>query len=727
MPKMSLDKNNHFSLTRLLAGSLSALLLFPSGTALNLKDLHDHGKLTVLLQNSSPEQKEAVELIHIAEMQLLTGSYTAVLKTIEQLLSLITSFYHKKFASTEQHLLLERVSVRLLERVGDYLLRRGLAENALLFYDAILAQNPLDAAILKKKGRLFYTRGASGLLEAEQAYRKAMAADPHDLDNYEDLGRVLEAWRDQQEDAAFIYREAILHCRTDLEYIRFYHRLNSLFPDHTDVVLRMGKIYRRLGMFTPARQYLEQAWEATSNTWVGLDLAWVYLLTNELSRASKLLNEIEFNIGFLQEERDGGSTAFQWKKNYLLGLLCEAEGDFAAAGDYYQLVENPSPVFWLSQAGLARLALYSGHYQDADLILRKIPAAQRAELEQDYFELCRFMEETMATGHPLHAAVWSEDAGRLDPSYQLKRDIYRRSMGPAFWRKYEFSEILDNGPASQVYLGRERSRGRNVAIKMIRGDIIRDPTVVRRLQGRLRLMQTDEQPAGLLFPGRDCYYNGDLYFAMDYMEGGNLAARLQEAPFEIECLLKLARQMLKGLDYLFRHKKALFHGAIKPENILFDSNDNLRISDFDLLEVIEGSKIFSPAVLRGKTPYIRNFFYAAPERFDWRSPLFSFLTGRQRMRVESPQMALEGVDHRADLYSVGVIIYEMATGFLPCGGKDLKSLRSYHRSSNIPTATRLNPAVPPALDEVIGGLLQKDPGRRFSSPAAVLKMLQAVS
>ncbi len=724
MDRRILEKKGHLSLAQLLDGSFSALLILPAGTKLEPKDLHDDVKLDALLQNAYPEQKRALELIQIAEMQFFTESFTASLKTCNELYSLLEGFYNKRRVDTQKYTLLKRVFNRIWEATGDCLLSRNLTEEALLFYEEVLRNNPQDINIIKKKGRLFYTRGATGLSEAEYLYRKAVKLNPRDLDIYENLGRVMEACEEGEKEAAFIYREALSQCRTDLEYIRFYLRLYGLMPDDTSVVLRLGKLYHRLGMYNQAMRYLEEAWERSGNTWIALDLSWLYLMTNELLRGEELLKKAEAGIKNSAGENAAFLEAFHCKKNYLMGLLREEERDYAAAEEFYRAVATTAKFYGLAQAGLVRIALHKGDFKGAQAILRIIPPAVRFEMEKDYFELCRLMEETLAAEHPAHAATWCEVASTVDLDYQLKRDIYKRSMGSAFWRKYEIIDLIANGPAGQVYLGREQARGRKIAIKQIQATFLKDPQTVRRLQGRLKLMQDIDQP-GLLFPEGDCYYNGDLYFVMEYMEGGNLAEKLKQAPFSLEYLLKIARKLLMSLDYLYRYKKAYLHGAIKPENILFDRKEFPIISDFDLIETIEGSKMFSSPFIRQHPAFLRTYLYAAPERFNWKSSLLTFITGRG-LGSESPEMALEGVDHRADLYSLGVILFEMATGLLPCGGADIKSLRSYHRSTLIPLALRLNPAIPEALDEVISGLLQKDPRQRFATPAAVLKRMQMI-
>ena len=724
MYRMSPEKEGHLSLAQLLDGSISALLLLPVGTNLEPKDLHNDGKLNAVLQNTCPEQKQAVELIQIAEMQFLTGSFTAAFKTCNQLFSLLDSFYKKRRVDLQKHVLLKRVFNRICEAVADNLLSRNLTEEALLFYEEILRHNPQDLNIMKKKGRLFYTRGASGLSEAEHLYRNSVKLEPRNLDNYENLGRVMEAWEEREKDAAFIYREALSQCCTDLEYIRFYLRLYGLMPDDTNVALQLGKLYRRLGMYAQAIRYLEEAWERSGSAWVALDFSWLYLMTNELLRGEELLKRAEAGIKNTGEEDAASLEAFQYKKSYLMGLLREEEGDYSAAEEFYRGVAVTANVYWLAQAGLVRLALNTGDYMEAQAILRVIPAAVRSGLEKDYFELCRLMEETLSAEHPGQAAAWCEVAATVDSDYQLKRDIYKRSMGSAFWRKYEVIDLIANGPVGQVYLGREQARGRKIVIKLIQASVLKDPQTVRRIQGRLKLMQDIDQP-GLLFPEGDCYYNGDLYFVTEYMEGGNLAERLKQAPLSLASLLKIARKLLMSLDYLYRYKKAYYHGAIKPENILFDRKGSPIISDFDLIEAIEGSKMFTSAFIKDHPVFLRTFLYAAPERFNWKSSLRTFIT-RRRLGGESPEMALEGVDYRADLYSLGVILFEMATGFLPCGGANIKSLRSYHRSTVIPRTLQLNPAIPEALDEVISGLLQKDPRQRFATPAAVLKRLQMI-
>ncbi|MEW5921723.1 MAG: protein kinase [Bacillota bacterium] len=724
MSGRSLEKDDGLSLVQLLEGCLSSLLALEAGTNLEPEELRQGGsKLGALLQTGSAEQKQAVELLHIAEIQLLTGSHAAARQTCHRLFSLLQDFHKKRGASPQQRLLLQRIFNRVLEDAGERLFNRGLPEEALAYYEEASARNPKNTELLKKKGRLHYCSGVAGLAEAERLYRKVVELNPHDLDNFENLGRVLEAWSGREKDALFVYREAMSYCRSDLQHIRFYLRLYTLFPEDTDIALRLGKLYRRLGMYSEARRYLEEAWKRSANHWAALDLAWLYLLTNGTRRAAELLERAESAFtAALTEDSSTAGEAFRWKKSYLTGLLHEEEGDYSAAGMCYRAVDPPAPVYWPAQVGLARLALYGGDYREAEKTLRSMPELQRSELEQEYFEICRLMEETVAAEHPLHAAVWRENAGKLDPHYQLKRNIYRRSMGPAFWRKYEIIDIIGDGPVGQVYLGRERARGRKVAVKMLQAEILSDPLSVRRLQGRLKMMRTLDHP-GLLVPEEDCYYNGDLYYAMEYMEGGSLTALLRQAPLAPRRLLEIAWQLCLALDYLYRGKKGFFHGAIKPENILFDPAGRLRISDFDLLETITGSKIFSASFTREPSLYKRTFFYAAPERFQWKPSLLGFLAGR-RAGGQSPEMVLEGVDHRADLYSLGVMLYELATGFLPNQRADLRSLQSYHCSAIIPSALLLNPAIPLELDRIITGLLQKDPRQRFASPTVVLERLK---
>ncbi len=724
MSGKSLEKDAALSLTQMLAGSLSFILALETGLSLEPEELRQSGaKLGAFLHTASPLQKQAVELIHITEIQLLLGNHAAARQSLKQLFSVLQDLHRPRSTSSRRQLLLQRLYSRILEDAGDYLCGRGQPEEALAYYEEGLARDLRNTELLKKKGRLHYRCGMIGLPEAERLYRRAIEVDPHDLDNYENLGRVLEAWGDRQKDALFVYREAMAYCRSELQQIRFYLRLYSLFPGNTDVAWRLGNLYRRLGMYSEAGRYLEEAWQQKGGYWIALDLAWLYLLTNRTRSAADLLERAE--DAFTTTDKKDGSTsgeAFRGKKNYLMGLLHEEEGNYEAAGSCYRSVEPPSQVYWLAQAGLARLALYGGDYREVEKTLRGMPELQRFELEQEYFEICRLMEETVAAEHPLHAAVWRENLGKTDPNYQLKSDIYRRSMGPSFWRKYEILDFMGDGPVSQVYLARERASGKKVALKMIRGEMLSDPLSIRRLQGRLKMMSSFNHP-GLLLPAQDCYYNGDFYFVMEYAEGGSLAALLRQAPFNLRQILDLAWQLGLALDYYHRRKKGFFHGNLKPENILLDGKGRYKISDFDFLEAITGSRVFPAAFTREPSLFRRTFFYAAPERFRWKNPFFGFFAGR-RGESESPEMVLEGVDHRADLYSLGVILYELATGLLPHQKTNLKSLKSYHRSDALSSAREFNPAVPLVLDQVIDGLLQKKPHQRFATPAEMLEKLK---
>lgn len=717
-------KDAVLSLAQLLDGSISILLALEAGTNLAVEEMRQNGgKLDALLRTASPGQRQAVELIQLAEMQLLAGAYAAARQTMQRLFPLLQDYHKQRGSSPLQLVLLRRIHARVLEDTADFLAARGVNEEALACYAEAALRDPHNGELIKKQGRLHYRSGINGLAEAERLMHRAVELNPRDLENYEDLGRVLEARGDRQKDALFIYREAMSYCRSDMQHIRIYLRLAGLYPGDNNVARRLGNLYRRIGIYSEARRCLEEAWQQSGDHWTALDLAWLCLLTGDTHRGAELikLGESSFNTN-VKEDGSTRGEAFRWTKNYLEGLLREEEGAAEAARASYRSVEPASSVYWPAQLGLARLALYEGDYGAVEKTLRSIPELQRSELEREYFEICRLMEETVATAQPLQAALWREHRGETDPHYQLKSDIYSRSMGPSFWRKYEILDMIGDGPVSQVYLGRERATGKKVAIKMVQVEFLSDPLCVRRLQGRLKTMANLRHP-GLLVPAADCYYNGDLYYVMEYAEGGSLTSLIRQAPLNPLFIIEIALQICQALHYLYRQQKAYFHGALKPENILLDEAGLCRISDFDLLETATGSKTYPAGFTREPSLYRRTFLYAAPERFRWKKSLFSLITAR-RPQAESPEMALEGVDHRADLYSLGVILYELAAGFLPQQKTDLRSLRAYHRSTTIPSARLLNPAIPLELDQMIGGLLQKDPQRRFSTPVEVMEKLK---
>jgi serine/threonine protein kinase len=131
---------------------------------------------------------------------------------------------------------------------------------------------------------------------------------------------------------------------------------------------------------------------------------------------------------------------------------------------------------------------------------------------------------------------------------------------------------------------------------------------------------------------------------------------------------------------------------------------------------MEGTKVFTADILKNYRQFTGTFLYAAPERFDSRG--FWSVRVKNRGRGDSLEAAVQGVDHRADLYSLGVILFELLTGVLPFKEYSVRGVVRFHRSFKAwPSPRVFNPALPVDLEEIILRLLCRNPSDRYATPA----------
>ncbi len=270
------------------------------------------------------------------------------------------------------------------------------------------------------------------------------------------------------------------------------------------------------------------------------------------------------------------------------------------------------------------------------------------------------------------------------------------SPGPAFvpprpedlaphFPHLEILELLGRGGMGVVYKARQLRLDRLVALKILPPELGHDPAFAERFAREARAMARLTHPR--IVGVHDFGESGGLfYLVMEYVEGANLRGLMRGGCLRPEEALRIVPQVCDALQYA--HEEGVVHRDIKPENILLDRRGNVKIADFGLAKLL--GMMTPDSVLTGSRQVVGTLRYMAPEQME--RPLH--------------------VDHRADIYSLGVVFYEMLTGELPIGRFDPPSKRA---------------RVDVRLDDVVFRALEKEPERRYQHASEVKTRVERLS
>ena len=253
--------------------------------------------------------------------------------------------------------------------------------------------------------------------------------------------------------------------------------------------------------------------------------------------------------------------------------------------------------------------------------------------------------------------------------------------------RYQLQRLIGRGGMADVYLALDLRRQVEVAIKVLREDLAEDPEFVTRFQREAEALARLDHPNVVRFYSFERQANS-AFIVMDYVAGNTLRGRLMEAggPLPLDEVTRIMRQITAALYYA--HSQGYVHRDIKPGNIMFKEDGTALLSDFGIARVAEGTTMTMGPI---GTPA-----YMSPEQ----------ILGRP-------------VDARTDIYSLGVVLYEMVTGRRPflgetgTGTSTTDRIRQEHLHAQPPDPRRFNPSLPPAAVSVLMTALAKDPAQRF--------------
>jgi serine/threonine-protein kinase len=267
-------------------------------------------------------------------------------------------------------------------------------------------------------------------------------------------------------------------------------------------------------------------------------------------------------------------------------------------------------------------------------------------------------------------------------------------IGTVLSGRYRLESKLGSGGMSTVYLARDGTLERWVAVKVMHREMSDQPDQIERFRREARAVAQLSHPnvVAVIDAGED---GGHPYIVFEYVDGETLKQRIERVgPLPVDEATAYAIEIGRGL--LAAHTRRLVHRDVKPQNVLIDSEGRAKVTDFGIARSLEADGLTQTGRVLGTTDYV------------------------------SPEQAMgRGVDARTDIYSLGVLLYEMLTGEVPFTAETVVGVAMKHVNEPMPDVQKRRPEVSSALAAVVERATAKEPKKRYLDMASCLADLEA--
>ncbi|MFZ9887718.1 MAG: protein kinase domain-containing protein [Myxococcota bacterium] len=319
------------------------------------------------------------------------------------------------------------------------------------------------------------------------------------------------------------------------------------------------------------------------------------------------------------------------------------------------------------------MALLTGTPRGADVVARGDVACR-------CLEFSRPVVEDLLRKKPRVARFLTELVGR-----RLLESGQVRQVG-----KYSIKGEIGRGGAARVFEGVHPALRRSVAIKMLSHELVYESDFAERFLAEARIVADLRHENIVQVYDQEAAY-ATFFIIMERLSGEELSMALRRGPFSVDETKKIARQVCRGLQYA--HKRGVVHRDIKPSNIFLEEQGPVKVMDF-------GIAVGAHGPLREDNGVMGTPGFIAPES----------LLGKP-------------VDHRADIYSLGVVLYMMLTGWNPFAGPDMREVLKRQLTTEFLDVAKALPTAPPALVDLVKRATARDPAARFPDCGAMLRLL----